>query len=240
MANRAEDLRWEHTATRAADSQKVALTREAIVKAAFLVADTQGLDAVSIRRVATELGVGPMSLYTHISAKADLIALMANELVSEMLVSEPLSTDWREALSQIARRSHRAFVSHPWALEAFARRPRLGPNVVLHAKQMARAVASLRLSPSDVWTLLGIVDDYVLGHALRVATSGNAQDLENALTPIDLSEFPELASLSSVDLQRATSHRFEVGLQTVLEGVERTFLGDRAAREQRPGGSGQH
>lgn len=244
MPNRASELTWQrdpshrdgHGDAAAAGAERRGLTREAIVGVAIRIADADGFDAVSIRRVATELGVRPMSLYTHIAAKADLAALMANELVGLMLVEDLPSGDWREALREIARRTHATFKAHPWALEAFARRPRLGPNVVLHAKQMARAVSSLPLTPEEVWTVLGIVDDYVLGHALRVATSGNARDLDEILSADDLAEFPELAVLSEVDIARASEERFELGLQTVLDGVEQRYLRDgrRTGGSRRP------
>ena len=210
------------------------LSIRAIVEAAIAVADADGLDAVSIRRVAAELDVRPMSLYTHIASKADLLALMANELTGLMLAEEPLPADWRAALSEITRRYHAAWVSHPWGLEVFARRPRLGPNATQYAKQLAETVAGLDLEPGEVWTLLGIVNDYAIGHALRTANSASTQDLDQALSPDDLTEFPELSALPGVIRARGSSERFEIGLQAVLDGVEGRFLTRRAARLRLP------
>jgi AcrR family transcriptional regulator len=200
------------------------LSTQAIVAAAVAVADKDGLDAVSIRRVAALLGVRPMSLYTHISSKDELLDLMANELVGLMLVEPPPEGGWRTQLTALARRAHATFVAHPWVLAAFARRPRPGPNASLHAKQMARAVARLGLAPTDMWALLGIVDDYVLGHALRVATRGVGRDIDASMTTSDLAELPELAALPEVVLARDTADSFETGLQTVLDGVEKRFV----------------
>jgi AcrR family transcriptional regulator len=194
------------------------------VEAAFAIADAEGLTAVTIRRVAAELDVHPMSLYTHIASKADLFALMSNELVGLMLAEEPLPAGWREALSEITRRFHAAWVAHPWGLELFARGTRLAPNASRFAKQLAAAVAGLDLESGEVWTLLGIVNDYAIGHALRTASSGATQDLDEALSPDDLAEFPELSALQAVNRVRGSSERFEIGLQAVLDGVERRFL----------------
>jgi AcrR family transcriptional regulator len=230
VPNRATGLDWGDAVEAVPESGQVriprsgGLTAPAIVEAAIAVADADGLDAVSIRRVAALLGVRPMSLYTHIASKDELLDLMANELVGLMLIEEPASNDWREALGEIARRSHATFVAHPWVLAAFARRPRPGPNAARHAKQMALAVAGIGLAPAEVWTVLGIVDDYVLGHALRVATTGNARDLEASMSVTDRAEVPEVAALPDVDHARTTSDSFELGLQTVLDGVERRFL----------------
>lgn len=231
VPNRATELRWgrqeepEGTATFRDDGLRPgSLTVEAIVGTAIGVADRKGLEAVSIRRVAAELDARPMSLYTYIASKDDLLARMANEVVGQMLAEAPLPEGWREAVSAIARRSHAAYVGHPWVFVVLTRRPQLGPNVVDLAKQMAEAIEGAGLSTSDGWTALGIVNDFVIGHALRVATSGNARDLEDAYTEEDLDEVPALEDLTEVNARRGSREHFEVGLQTVLDGLERRFL----------------
>ncbi|HEU4703033.1 MAG TPA: TetR/AcrR family transcriptional regulator, partial [Conexibacter sp.] len=187
MPNRATGLPWDrlstsvHTEDDDVRASRSRLSTQAIVDTAIAIADVDGLDAVSIRRVAAILEVRPMSLYTHIVSKDELLALMANELVGTLIVDEPLSDDWREALTVTSRRMFRTFVSHPWLLTLFTRRPRPGPNVARQAKQSAQAVASLRLAPGDMWRMLGIVNDYVIGNALRVATSPAARDLATYL-----------------------------------------------------------
>ena len=77
------------------------LTPETIVAAAIDIADAEGLDAVSIRRVAAKLDARPMSLYGHISSKDDLLASMADRVTEEMLVRKPLPEDWREAIALV-------------------------------------------------------------------------------------------------------------------------------------------
>jgi AcrR family transcriptional regulator len=229
VANRATPLAWnrnqEPAGGRPATSKRTrGLSTEAIVAGAIRIADADGLDAVTMRRLAAELGSRPTSLYAHIASKADLLALMANELIGLMLVDKPLADDWREALRELSRRMHAVFVAHPWAPQLFGRRPGMGPNAVRRAKQLARAVAGVPLEPAEVWTLLAIVDDYVMGNALRVATGANDRDSESAITSGDLVEFPELAALPSSELVRSHIERFEIGLDAVLDGVQRRFL----------------
>jgi AcrR family transcriptional regulator len=151
MPNRAPELVWEEVSDGS-------LTRAAIVLTAMEIADGEGLDAVSIRRVAARLGVRPMSLYTHIASKEDLIALMLNEAVAGVLLPEPLSEDWREALRAIAHRSYHEFLAHPWALEALGRASRIGPNLQRHGEQSEAAVAPLGLARDDAWHVLRLVD----------------------------------------------------------------------------------
>jgi AcrR family transcriptional regulator len=182
-----------------------------------------------MRRVGGELGVPAGTLYSYVASKDDLLELMANELVGLTLAQKPLPEDWREALCELSRRMHAAFVTHPWALEVFARRPRMGPNSILRAKQLARAVSSLELEPDELWTLLAIVDDYVIGNALRMAIGAHERSFDGTLTGSDLVEFPELAALPTAELTRTHLERFETGLRSVLNGVEQEFLARRRA-----------
>ncbi len=203
------------------------LTPETIVAAAIDIADAEGLDAVSIRRVAAKLDARPMSLYGHIPSKDDLLASMADRVTEEMLVRKPLPGDWREAIALIARREYVTFVAHPWAVQLYARQTRFSANATRLAKQMARAVAGLSLEPRDTWNLLGTVNDFVLGYSLRAVSPPMGSDLADAISQTDIVEFPELAALQETLRSRSTSpaDRFELGLQIVLDGIERRFVG---------------
>jgi AcrR family transcriptional regulator len=224
MPNRApSELVWDPPAP--AGNRGSGLSREAIVAAAIAVADAEGLDAVSIRRVAGDLGVRPMSLYTHIASKDDLLDLMVNEVVAEALVPEPLPQDWRAAVREIAVRSHDAFVAHPWTLQAFSQRPRVGPNTLRHAEQSTAAVAGLGVDPRTAATLLAVVDDYALGHAMRAMYVPHEAKLREMVTDMlrtaDPSEFPHLmAAQEAVPLEDS----FEIGLEALLAGLERTLM----------------
>jgi AcrR family transcriptional regulator len=201
MPNRAHELVWEE------EVSDGSLTRAAIVLTAMEIADAEGLDAVSIRRVAARLGVRPMSLYTHIASKEDLIALMLNEAVAGVLLPEPLPEDWREALRAIAHRSYHEFLAHPWALEALGRASRVGPNLQRHGEQSEAAVAPLGLARDDAWHVLRLVDAYTIGQAMTVASLERVREVHGEFVP-DLPDLPDA---------------FEVGLETVLDGVEHRF-----------------
>lgn len=203
------------------------LTAEAILDAAIRLADAEGLEGVSIRRVAAEIDARPMSLYGHFASKDELLTSMTNEGVGEMLVSRPLPEGWREAMTVSARKMYAAFAAHPWLLSVFATRAAPAPNAVKLAKQMARAVSSLPLEQADVWQVQGIVNDYVTGYSFRLSTTPTPEDMEAAISPTDVVEFPELAALPDNLRLRTTIERFELGLQTVLDGIERRFLEPR-------------
>lgn len=202
------------------------LSPDAITAAAIRLADAEGLEAVSIRRVAAELDARAMSLYDHFASKRDLLVSMQDAAVGEMLVSQPLPEDWRAAVAVSARSMFAAYARHPWAIFVTVERPDPGPNAVKIAKQMARGLATLPLEHGDVWQVQGIVNDYVLGYSFRTVGTVNPEDMEAAIAASDVVEFPELAALP--DNLRARAHssveRFELGLQTVLDGVERRFV----------------
>ncbi len=229
MPNRATGLPWDRVLEPApeSDSVRVGLSTQAIVETAISLADVDGLDAVSIRRVAAVLGVRPMSLYTHIVSKDELLSLMVNELMGTLVVEEPLQEDWRDALALIARRTFTMFASHPWLLALLARRPRPGPSAARHAKQLASAVESLGLPPDEMWTLISIVNDYILGHAMRVATTGSTTDFVGHLSEQERAELPGVDALARTEETRLSGEVFELGLQAVLDGVEHRFVTGR-------------
>lgn len=222
MPNRASDLVWDDPAGGAADA--TGLSRARIVAAALELADAEGLDAVSIRRVATALGARPMSLYTHIASKDDLIALMLNEVGGEMLVPGPLPDDWRAALRAIARRSHDAYLAHTWILSAFGRGPRVGPNQLRRAEQSAEAVAGLPIDPADAWTALRIVHEWTIGHALHVVTLREDDQLEAQLQEADPARFPQMSKVFPSGRGESADPSFDAALEVVLDGIEKRFL----------------
>jgi AcrR family transcriptional regulator len=150
--------------TRPTPARQERLTREAVVAAAVALADRDGLDAVSVRRVAAELKARPMSLYTLFERKDDLIDLMADHVLGEMLVDE-LPGDWREALRAIFHRQLEVGARHVWVMAAFAQRPMLGPNAVSHAEQSYAAIAGLGLDKAQAIALLRTCDVYLWGFA---------------------------------------------------------------------------
>lgn len=222
MPNRAADeLVWDEPADGGSGG---GLTRSDVIQAALDIADAEGLEAVSIRRVASDLGARPMSLYSHIASKDDLVALMLHEMSGQLLVPEPLPGDWRAALRQIAHQAYAAYVQHPWALQAFGKGTRVGPNMLRRAEQSAAAVASLDLAPADAWIALSIVHEWTIGHALHVVTLREDAELEGQLSGADPAEFPRMSKVFGVGREQSRDTIFDVALEAVLDGIERRFV----------------
>lgn len=156
------DSVWTRAAEKAAGPQP--LSRETIVSAAIEIADTDGLEAVSIRRLATKLGARPMSLYSHIERKGDLIDLMVDEVMGGAVLPEsPPSGDWRNDLRRIAQRTRENIRSHPWMIGVAFRRPFIGPNALSHIDQSLAAVSELPLPPERKRAVILALDTYTLG-----------------------------------------------------------------------------
>src|SRR3954451_21695322 len=137
-----EDVLWVRPQP---GERRPAHTRETIAAAALKIADTRGFEAVTMRRVAGELGAGTMTLYHYVRNKTELTALMDDAIMAELLIpDDELAGDWREAMAEIARRSYAAFQRHPWMFEHLADEDAPspgGPNALRHVEQSLAAVA---------------------------------------------------------------------------------------------------
>jgi AcrR family transcriptional regulator len=149
----------------APETELLARRRE-IAETGIAIADEQGIDAVSMRNIATRLGVGTMTLYTWVENKEDLVAVMSDALADQMLVPEPMPDDWREALTQIAIATRDVFTNHPWMLSGGRPPGRIGANMLRHVDQSLRAVKGLELDWQLRGSILQAVDNYALGYAI--------------------------------------------------------------------------
>ena len=158
-------------------SRRPAHTRADIARAALEIADSEGFDAVSMRKVAQRLGAGTMTLYHYVRNKGELIALMSDAVMAEVVVPEgELADDWRAALTQIANRSHDAFSAHHWVFQKMGDDGAPGPNGMRHFEQSLRAVAGLGLDREQTFEVIGQVDDYVFGYSLREVQEREEQE----------------------------------------------------------------
>ncbi|MFF8961590.1 GntR family transcriptional regulator [Streptomyces globisporus] len=123
-----------------------ALSREYLLRTAIAIADVEGRDAVSMRRVAAELEVGPMSLYRHIANKDDLVSQMADLVFGEAELPSPGPAGWRAKLELVARRQWALCCRHLWLPQAVSfTRPSLAPNMMVHTEWILRALDGLGL-----------------------------------------------------------------------------------------------
>jgi AcrR family transcriptional regulator len=211
-------------------------TRAQIAAAAVAIADAEGFDAVLMRRVAQELGAGTMTLYHYVRNKEELVTLMVDAVMGEVLVPEgELGGDWRGGMEQIAKRTRAAFGRHRWALDRFGD-GRPGPNMMRHFEQSLQAASGAGISAEETFELIGLVDDYVFGFALRDAQErdehkhGWPPEVRDFLQrELDSGDYPLIRRFLGADAEAGNDlvaeivfreGRFERGLKRLLDGIE--------------------
>ena len=158
-------------------TRKPRFTRDDIAAAAIRIADAEGLDAVSMRRIATDLDAGTMTLYHYVRTKDELLTLVSDAVMGEVALPADveLPADWRAAITLIANRSRDALLRHPWMLDIHDDPP-IGPNSVRHFDQSYGAVASLPVSLGERMEIILAVDEYVFGHCMHERNNDHGDD----------------------------------------------------------------
>ena len=201
------------------------LSREVVAQAAIEVADADGIDAVSMRRVAAHLGVGTMSLYHYVPTKQALFSAMGEAIMAENLIpAGEVPDNWRDGLAEIARRAHALFTGHDWVLASWnlGERSDPGPSFVAHVEQTLAIVAELDfLSIDDRLRLTGLVDEYVIGYVLRNQSQGTGDTWGAYLAEqAGTGAYPNLAAAFAEGFGDAGADTFEFGLERLLDGIE--------------------
>ncbi|GGZ45436.1 TetR family transcriptional regulator [Streptomyces inusitatus] len=245
---RSLELLWG-TAGRPSRGPKPGLTLDRIVTAAVEVADAEGLGAVSMRRIATELGTGAMSLYRYVPGKAELLDLMLDR-VSDPGPWEPPAPgerpDWRTAAEAMARGYLALYRAHPWLLKVNQTRTVLGPSALKGLEAALTGLRDMGLTDPELISVIISTQSFVSGIA-RVETeaaeaaeaTGQSHEefwdrqrpfLERALVS---GEYPLVASLREDAFSDEFDH-FEFGLKRLLDGF--SVLVRERAEETRGGG----
>jgi AcrR family transcriptional regulator len=152
------------------------LTHARIARAATEIADAEGLDAVSMRRVATALGVGTMSLYRYVSSRDDLVDLMVDEAIGELTLDGIPAGDWRAVLVALAHGSRAMIHRHPWlAWHALGTRPSFGPRMFAWMERSTAMLEVDGLTIDQVLDMSGTVGAFVAGYTQGELAERDAQ-----------------------------------------------------------------
>jgi AcrR family transcriptional regulator len=223
---------------RGRNRQAPALSRAEIVDAAIAIADAEGSGAISMRRIAQVLRAGTMSLYWHVANKEQLLDLMLDALFGEIDVPDP-SGDWRADLRTQARNQRAMLLRHAWVMDFIGGRPPLGPNTLLQLDRILGALDGLGLDTTAAMNLLGTVQTYVMGFALREMQEARVhRDEEQADITAEAWEPMRAAWRNRLeadgrftrvvrfldegidpDAEETRDERFEFGLDCVIDGI---------------------
>src|SRR3954452_14008860 len=182
-------------------ARRARFTRDQIARAALRIADEEGFEALSMRRLALALDAGTMTLYHYVRTKDELLALISDAVMGELILDEDeLRGGWRRAMSNLARRSRDTFARHPWIFDV-RDDPAIGPNSVRHFDQSIQALAELEISLRDKLDILSAVDEMVFGYALQMRNNyeGSIEDdahmAEYVIALASTGEYPHLDKL---------------------------------------------
>ena len=211
-----------------------------IVGTAIAVADAEGTEAVSMRRIAREMSVGAMSLYWYVGSKEELHQLMLEEVQAEAEAPEP-SGNWQADLRGFARNTRAALLRHPWAIDFLSVGPPSGPNDARNAERLIAALDGLGVDIATAMQVLMTVGNYVIGAALReiqeIRWQQSAKEATVGMTAAEIAEFlaefnrrilesgryPHIAKIIDAgldpDAPETRNERFEFGLDCVLDGI---------------------
>jgi AcrR family transcriptional regulator len=225
---------WERP-ERAARGPVPSLTREDIAKAAVMLADTRGIEAVSMRTLALELGVGATSLYRYVARKDELIELMVDAVMGNDLLFE-VNGNWRQDLRSFAHGLRAMTLRHPWMAVPNAGLRNFGPNTARLYERVLGTIDGLGLEIDDMLVMVETLDAYVRGRALEelseqeaVRRSGLDQEqwMQTQVPYIEsLIESGRYPLLTRVVLDARAphdpdrlEHGFDLGLERVLDGL---------------------
>lgn len=246
------DLVWARPERRA-HSQKPALTREQIVRATIEIADADGAQAISMRRIAAKLGAGTMSLYWHVSSKQDLLDLALDAIFGEVAKPEQFSGDWRTDLRTFAFQLRATLRRHPWLVSVIFGRPPLGPNALRNLEIALSALDQLGLDTITAVGILATLNVYVVGFVMNETAEEEVRrrsglteaEWQSAVAPyirrlIGSGQFPHLERVISATTQADAEDRdndmsFEFGLGCLLDGFAARIATTRVGANETAG-----
>jgi len=208
------------------------LTIEKIVQAAIELADAEGLEAASIRRVAQKLGVGAMSLYRYIPGKAELLDLMFDAVHADE--PPPPPGDWRTQLEHLAHQSRDRVQRHPWMLQvAIGQRPPLGPNILANFDAYLDVLSGIGLTPAEMVAATELVGNFIQG-ATRQAVEIAQAERDSGVSDeqwweerqsfweeyFDPERYKAISAVYEGGAYEDALDSFEFGLQRILDGIE--------------------
>jgi AcrR family transcriptional regulator len=205
------------------------LSRERVLRAAITHADAGGIEALTMRTLAEELGVAPMALYRHIANKDDLVDAMVDVVFSE--IDLPASTaGWKTGMRQRAISAREVLSRHRWAIGLMESRTNPGPANLRHHDAVIGTLRAAGFTIPMAAHAYSLLDSYIYGFALTQMnlpfdTSAEVAEVaQNMLQPFPLKEYPNLVEFITEHAMKPGydyGDEFVYGLGVILDGLEK-------------------
>lgn len=210
---------------RPSSGQPLGLSREAIVRKALEMLDADGLQKLSMRKLAAALGAAPMSLYWHVPTKDALIELCLDEIYGEFPLPDP-GTDWESAVRGMMHALRRLALKHPWWIRGMGEFTSIGPNAVAMSDSMIEVMRAAGLSTVAAARSVSTVSSFVVGYAMAEVNFISRGGMD--APPPDMAKIAELYRdehpryVEMLDEQELWSleGQFEFGLDCVIDGIK--------------------
>lgn len=210
---------------RPSSGQPLGLSREAIVRKAMEMLDEHGMQKLSMRRLAAELGAAPMSLYWHVPTKDALIELCLDEVYGEFDLPGP-DDDWETAVRGMMDSLRRLAHKHPWWVRGIGEFNSIGPNAVAMADSMFEPMLRAGLTMPMAAQSISTVSSFVVGYAIAEVNFISRGGMDSP--PPDLAKIADLYRekhpnyVKMLDEQEIWSleRQFEFGLDCVIDGIK--------------------
>lgn len=207
--------------------RKPALTKELILTAALRLADAGGVERLSMRHLAAELGVQAMSLYNHFKNKRQILDGLVELVVAE--IELPSRDDpWKTAMKERARSAHAMLLRHPWAVLTMMTRATAGPAMLRYVDATLGCLRNAGFSSVVADRAWNVIDNHIYGYTLREVSfpfdaHGYAETARSFLKGIPTEDYPHFSELATLVKEGRYSglHDFDFGLDLILEGLDR-------------------
>jgi AcrR family transcriptional regulator len=215
---------WQHRYARGARRRPRSdgLTIERIRAAGLAIVDREGLDAMTMRRLAEDLGTGPASLYRHVANRDELLVEIMDHVLGEIR-SPPRCETWREGVEWLARELRRVLSEHPALTQLLPGQRLLGPNAMRGRELALRHLLDHGFGEEDASQTYAIVVGWVLGHTLlSMGTRRPPTDVLAATVfrAVRSDEYPTVHELGPVGVASREDAVFDLGLTTLFDGIE--------------------
>jgi AcrR family transcriptional regulator len=204
----------------------IPLTRERILSAAIDLADKDGIELLSMRKLAQEMGVKAMSLYNHVTNKDDILDNIVDIVVSEIELPK-IGGDWRDEMRRRAISAHEILLRHPWAAMALMSRMNVGSAMLKYIDMTLGCLCEAGFSCEMADHAKNVIDSYIYGFTLQelnfpINESDYSEAAVQGLPIIPADKYPYLNKLAHQVIERSYDgiHDFGFGLELILNGLE--------------------
>ena len=213
------------TTTASAAARRVPLSRERVLRAAVELADTSGIESLTMRALGRALGVEAMSLYNHVRSKDEILDGIVDLIVGDIHVP-PSGTPWKSAMRERAISAHEVLLTHPWGAMLLMSRYNIGPGMTRYLDATLGRLREGGFSIEGALDAWNTLDSHLYGFTLQELNlpfdADDAPDVSADVLPlIAADEFPYAAEVIGHVMTAGRREEFTFGLDLILDALER-------------------